>query len=143
MLTSKPRGIPAPRRQRGTRALGLAYERKLARALPNCLHNPWFLYEDAAGRGYCCVDVLASWRGAPVVLECKLTNVPEALTQLRELYLPVVSLAFRAPARGVIVVKHATHVRSAGLPLCTSLEEALELPPEPIPALHWLGSGPL
>jgi len=137
---SAPFGRP---RGRGIRARGLAYQRALERQLPNALHGPWYEFRDANGRGLCQPDLVARHGEGLVVLEAKLTNVHEALEQLQELYIPVLQRCYRMPVRGVIVVRHATHIREAGLKLCTSLAEALAYDDGGIPAVHWLGKGPL
>lgn len=146
---AKPKSIPAAKRLRGSRAAGKAYENKLAKALPFGLHNPWYEFRDNSGHGYCSPDVVLQVRAdtggdAILILECKLSNVEEAESQLRNLYAPVVSVAHGgATIIGIIVTKHL----KPGVDLrrvCTSLDDAMAKAQFGIvPILHWLGNGPL
>ena len=126
-------------RPRGTKALGLAYERAAARALPRAEHNPWFKFEDRHGIGYCSPDLLFIRDKAALLLECKLTDWEEAWEQLQRLYIPVVGAALGVSAFPVVLVKHAP---ASGPTIVTTLAEALATA-EHRPVLHWIGRGPL
>ena len=97
---------------------------------------------DANGPGYACMDLVAQHQGIVVAIECKLSYTPEAFVQLERLYFPILRHVYRAPVRGIQLVKHVSRDVPPGL-LCDSLEKALRYPPDAIPVLHWLGKGPL
>ena len=123
---------PGPR-PTGTKLLGLTYERKVARALGG-RHGQWFYFEDENGPGCCQTDLLLrGW-----IVEVKLTDTREAEGQLRDLYLPVVTLALGGTWRPLKVVKHlapwSTYVVG-------SRREASGLPPALLPTLQWTGLG--
>jgi len=104
----QPPAFAGKARPRGAKALGLQYERQLAAAFPHGRAGQWFSFVDANGSGYCQPDLLLVLPEGPLVMECKLTWVPEAHSQLTQLYLPVVSMALGKPARGLVVCKHLT-----------------------------------
>ena len=99
-----PQGPPfKKKRVRGTKAEGLAYERKVVKALkdlsPSAVwHGPWFSYEDRSGkRRYCQPDALCAGPSGDIYLiECKRTCLLEAYEKLEGLYRPVVQSAFRS-----------------------------------------------
>lgn len=74
-----------------------------------------------------------------MVVECKLTNAEEAWAKLRGVYLPVVGMALRCRVWPVVVVKWTR----PGQLIATTLKEALALPQELNPVLHWIGKGPI
>jgi hypothetical protein len=137
---ARPPGIPLPRRLRGAKRAGLAFQRKFSAALPGGLAEPWFQFEDANGKGYCSPDHIIGWQGQVLVLECKLGNVEEAERQIKYLYGPVLERVYSRPVRGVAVVRHLR----PGLPAARihgALRDALAAPAWPLPVLHWLGQG--
>jgi hypothetical protein len=143
---ARPRGIPVARRLRGTRAQGLAYERKLVgaitRVMPSAVHGQWFHFFADGEYGYCQPDVIRVVRDAVYVIECKLTDVELATEQLRDLYFPVLRCAYARPVRGIIAVR-SVH-RAPGLAhIASSLREALLVSETRVPVLHWIGSGPI
>jgi hypothetical protein len=74
------------------------------------------------------------------VLECKLSDTPEAREQLRGLYFPVLEHVFRRPARGITVCKSVNQYSMSQI-IVASLDEAKRIAAsgEHIPSLHWLG----
>lgn len=150
-LARRPACIPESR-PRGVRATGLRYERKAAaeihRALGQSLvRGQWFEFVDANGHGYCqCDGLFYDIRtDAYVVFEFKLTEVDEARSQLKNLYLPVIETAwprFQKP-RGVVVARHLTRETNVDL-VCDSLWKAITFErPDTIPTLHWIGRSAL
>ena len=87
------------RRPKGAKGLGLGYENALAKALPHAIHGPWFEYCDRNGRGFCQPDFVLVGSNLILVIECKLTNYPEACLQLANLYLPVLGAFYQKPER--------------------------------------------
>lgn len=142
---SRPSCIPEQKRRRGTKGLGLSYEKKLGKALlranSSCVAGQWFEYFADGKRGYCQTDFLLFSGLEVYILECKLTNVEEALGQLRELYAPVVQAAYRLPVHGIVVVKSLS--RASGALIVATLKSACSQAIHTIPVLHYLGQGPL
>jgi len=141
----RPACIPKSR-PRGTKGLGLAYERAVGKALLREGRRPllgqWFEFSDANGHGWCQTDLLLrSPCGGWVVLECKLTDVEQGRDQVRQLYLPVVGAALGRCLGGMVVAKHlskATKPQS----ICSDLDSALAaVSLGDLPLLHWIGSG--
>lgn len=93
--------FPAPRRLRGSKALGLAYENALARALPEWKHGEWFEFDGGA----CQFDFLTISSDEVWILEAKLSYTDGAWSQLDK-YCRVAHLAFQRPSFGVLVCKH-------------------------------------
>lgn len=137
----RPRCIPKSR-PRGTKGLGLRYERLVGKALhgmPGLRLGQWFKFCDANGGGWCQPDVLIIHPAVVFVLECKLTDVPLADMQLSGLYVPILSHVYKRPVHSIVVTKHLTRTSDLGR-VCDSLASAIG---RPAPVLHWLGHGPL
>ncbi len=140
---------PAPsfarkKRASGTRALGLSYERKLARALPpGTLHGQWFIYSEQGRVGYCQPDFLLRGRSELAVLEAKLTDIEAAEEQLRALYAPVLGVCYGKKVLSVVVSRSLARC-PAHAEVCDSLAEALQVARcGRLPVLHWIGTGRL
>eukprot|EP00919_Chromeraceae_sp_WS-2016_P052876 GHVR01125558.1.p1 GENE.GHVR01125558.1~~GHVR01125558.1.p1 ORF type:complete len:179 (+),score=7.23 GHVR01125558.1:131-667(+) len=141
-LTRKPSCIPQGR-YRGVKALGIAYERAAQAALPIAKPNPWFMFRDKNGLGYCSPDLVLIGSGLALVIECKLSDIPEARTQITQLYAPVLQMALGLPIRGLVVTKH---INAASTRVVDSWENALAIMRRDlnvIPTLHWLGRSPI
>lgn len=124
-------------RPRGAKAQGLRYERIVAAALPQARHGQWFKYCDRNGLGFCQPDFLLPYNGLMLILECKLTDVPEAEGQLRQLYYPVVGHLSKLPVAGIVICKSVT---ANSKNIVGTLREAADLAMTGIvPTLHWLG----
>lgn len=138
-----PKGpFSAPKGKRGTKGLGLRYEKALAKALPKGFtHGQWFQFVDSHGRGWCQPDFFSLSANTTVLLECKLTNVLEAREQITHLYTPVLEKAFGLPVTGIVVVRHLS-AEPELFRVVTTLREAFASSFR-IPTLHWLGKGPL
>lgn len=94
-----------PKRKRGAKAIGIRYEKALAKALPSARHGLWFEFCDTNGRGYCQPDFLIELLGAPFVLEAKLRDVSGGLAQIMELYQPVLREVLGQPVFGIAIVR--------------------------------------
>lgn len=104
---------------------GLRYERLVSEAIsqagPTVIRNPWFNYIDSLGSRVCSPDcVVDDGSGILVVVECKLTFVPNAQAKLMNLYVPIVEQIFGKPARGLVVCKHLGSAPLPNLVLCLS-----------------------
>jgi hypothetical protein len=141
--SKRPPGLPFGR-CRGTAAIGLRYERKVAAQFPSAIHGQWWNFCDAAGLGYCQTDVVLLLFGHLIILECKLTDCLSGRAQLAELYVPVVSKALARPAHGIIVARNAAADSDPRLVVGT-MAEALRLTCAKgvIPTLQWLGKARL
>jgi len=129
----------AASRSSGARLKGLRYERAVAKALGSgWVHGQWFQFEDFHGLGYCQPDLFQVRPSEVVVLECKLTDTPEARRQLYLLYKPVLEMVYGKPMRGVVAAQALTP-QSSGV--VHSLEEALRAPGAAVWHLPWPGAG--
>lgn len=105
-LLERPSCIPAGR-PRGAKAAGIRYEKAVFEALEGGIRGQWFQYEDENGPGYCQPDIIYPF--LPdffAIIEVKYTLVPGAHQKLNQLYIPVASLALKAPCAGVVIVKN-------------------------------------
>jgi hypothetical protein len=139
-LTTKPACIPTSR-ARGVKALGVRYEREVAKALPVAEAGAWWEFRDRNGPGYCQTDLLVLGERFVLVLEAKYTYTVDAWRQLLGLYQPVVELALGLPVIPVQVCRVLTpNARN----VTTGLAEAIELAKaEGWATLHWVGGKPL
>ncbi len=131
----RPPYIPKSR-PRGVKALGVRYERRLAEASGG-LAGQWFEFEDANGLGCCQTDVIVDLDNVLLVLEAKLSWVPEGHSQIAKLYRPVVEAALVKPVIGIVVVKNLT----PGAPRAFGCyDDAIASARTGcLPVLHWLG----
>lgn len=118
--------------------LGLVYENLVAAAIPQAQHGLWFAFWDSRGPGYCSPDLVLDLPEATIVIECKLSWVPEAHSQILQLYLPVLEHARGKPCLGLVVVKHL----SQGAPLgdvCRGLSDGVSFAKQSgrCAILHW------
>lgn len=137
-LCSKPSWVPRSR-PRGSKAAGLAYERSVARSIPAAMTGLWFAYADRGGPGWCAPDMVLQTPWGVLVIEAKLTDVPEAYTQVRKLYMPVLDEALNQRVLGIVICRGLTPQRYGQV--TESLSEALAVARGgiAIPTLHWPG----
>jgi hypothetical protein len=127
---------------------GLAFQRKVALQLDRIAqdinakveHEPWFNFIDRNGLGSAVPDELFHYGPVTVVIEVKLSWVPNARQKLLGLYVPLVMVAYPGQqVRGLVVCKNLR-------PECTDeIVDGLEkvLTNSTVPVLHWIGSGRL
>lgn len=131
-------------RPRGAKALGVAYEKALAKALPDATRGAWWEFEDANGGGWCQTDLLLVGSGSVLVLEAKLSWVMQGHSQIELLYKPVLEMALGKPVLGVVVCKALRSGMPGSVTVVGDLPSALALARAGRrPVLHWIGSGPL
>lgn len=123
-------------KQKGAKALGLRFERAVAKSLPGALHGQWFRFVDNNGPGFCSPDILFTIGPTLWVVECKLTDWSEADAQLNHLYRPVLRALWGPEIRSVIVAKFLTPLTQKER-LVASWEEALR---HDAPILHAFSS---
>lgn len=115
-LPKKPAYIPKAR-LRGTKALGLTFERKvglvLGRLFSEVHSGVWFEYQTLDKVAVCQPDHFAVLSDKIILVECKLSEKIEAWVKMRELYAPILEQHY---ARPVARVQAARHLRS-GLPV--------------------------
>lgn len=133
-------------RPRGAKREGLRYERQIAQAFgPTAKHGQWLVFEDQNGLGWAQPDILFPLRNELFVLEAKYTWVPEAHTQLGQLYLPLLEAVFESSRiYGIVMVKALTPMARKNF-ICSTMERALEMARlgTGAPVLQWLGTGPM
>lgn len=130
----RPRFIPVPKRLKGARAAGKAYERRLAKRLVDAEYEPWFAFEDERGKGWCAPDFLIRVGNTVVIVECKLTVTQKAVDKFEGLYKPVVQKALGCEKVVLVqVFKHFT--KGFKNPLLECIEDMYN---ENLPAVNWL-----
>src|SRR5882724_3735460 len=146
----RPSSIPQGR-PRGAKRRGISYESALAAHLTFAKHGQWFEFQDLNGRGYCQVDLLCEtpeqdWitthpRNRLVdVLEVKYSWVPEAHSQIEQLYRPVVERALGATVLPIVVCKNIVGL-PGGIEIADSYWRAHQLAKVgKLVVWHWLGS---
>lgn len=106
----RPSYIPQARNATGSKAQGLAYEKKVGRWVrrqwPWLTSGQWFEFRDANGKGCCQVDHYLVLPDRVLALECKLTQTEIAESQIQRLYAPVLQAVYEKPVVGVQVCKH-------------------------------------
>ena len=129
-------------RLRGTKAMGVSYERKLAKVLPRgTVHGQWFVYRADGRVGYCQPDFLLKGRNELAVLEAKLTDVHAAREQLELLYAPVLRACYGRVVLCVAVSRSVAMV-PVSVEICETLARALAVAREGnFAVLHWIGTG--
>lgn len=127
-------------RPRGAKALGVRYERNLAKALPGWRHGQWIEFEDQNGRGWAQPDFIHQFGRKLVVLEAKYSWVPEAIGQLELLYRPLCEAIWGREVLGFVVCKNL--VPGVKGRIWSDLSEMIA-GGKPLDCLHWIGAGPL
>lgn len=135
------------RRLRGSKGIGLSYEKRFAeslkRSLPGAKHGQWYEFFADGANGFCQPDVVVPFSSAMLVLECKLKNVEQAEAQLLQLYLPILQKCYSLPVRAIIVTRSLSALPVRSL-VARNLLEAIQMTSAGfMPVLHWLGRGPL
>ncbi len=128
----------SPKRVRGAKAKGLAYERKFGKYLETqrlggkLFPHQWFGFIDANGEGIAQSDYFIRRRDEILLFECKLTQCDLAWDQLNHLYRPLLEMLFGLPVWSVLVCKNLREVPEG---LITNLEDARDGT-----TFHWLGA---
>lgn len=121
------------------KALGRRFERKVAAAMPYAQHGRWFHFEDVNGPGCCSPDLWFWHKSCPFVVEVKHTFILAAMTQITELYAPVMEMVYGRPVRGAVVARNLIP-EALKYPLARSWSEALSLAEGGrVVVLGWLG----
>jgi hypothetical protein len=138
-LAKRPSFIPAGR-PRGVKALGVRYERSLARSMPWMTPGQWWRFVDGEGEGWCQTDLIVERGNFSLVLEAKLSWVAEGHSQLEKLYKPVVERALGKPMLGIVVTKYLKPNIPRWVKVEGDFESALRASAAGRPSVwHWLG----
>lgn len=143
---TRPGNLPVAR-LRGTKRMGIKYERDFAKAIKMAyptatISGQWFRFVDNNGSGYCQPDILVKLSTECLIFECKLTDCEKGRSQLSRLYRPVVEFCWGLPTRGIVVTRHLskeTRVEHVTDILAAALATSRHL----IPTLHWRERNPL
>ena len=141
----EPKTIPAP--SSAVAKAGIAYEKKVFKAL-QCIgfeieHNPWFLFKDSKGFGYCVPDILMRCPKdctRQIIIECKLKYKDSAIIKLERLYRPVVSIATNTWNVPLVIVKYLSETAPTPALSLLGAINSYDATGE-IPVLHWMGKG--
>lgn len=119
----------------------MTFERKLGRKLneefPEVIHytGKWLEFVDSNGRGFAQPDHYFVLANRVVVFEAKLTQCVAGLTQLEQLYFPLLSHIYAKPCVGILVCRNLIEEPAHEL---KDFAEAIVVPPG-IYTQHWLG----
>lgn len=134
------------KRPRGAKREGLRYEKQIANAFAGTAkHGQWITFEDKNGLGWAQPDILFPKGNELFVLEAKYTWVPEAHTQIGQLYLPLLEAVFESSRIfGIVMVKALVPAAKRHF-ICSTMERAMEIArmSGEAPVMQWLGTGPL
>jgi hypothetical protein len=114
LLNERPSWIPKPKRQSGSKAQGLAYEKKVVREVKNRLcagswhYHQWIQYRDHDGKeaGWCEPELYTVLSDRVILLEVKLTGGIAGRMQLEGLYRPLLEFIYKKPVYCLLVCKH-------------------------------------
>jgi hypothetical protein len=144
---------PLPRPRSGASARGLRFQRRAAAALTRQADaigaryeaEPWFTYVEADGNAkrWAVPDGIFTFDDRAVVIEMKLTFVPEAVRKLAKLYVPLVERTSRLRVRPLVLCRHLTPQAALLCHQVETLSEVFSLPPEATGVMLYLGSGPI
>lgn len=119
-----PFGKKTRNRAKGSKAQGLAYERKFGKRLRarqarfgfpgEIFSGQWFRFKDAGGFGFAQPDFYILRADHIILFECKLTGKDEAWRQLRDLYSPLLEEFYSRP---VICVQVCKNIRPESRPV--------------------------
>ena len=123
---------PGPRRLRGTKAAGIAFQNKVGRFLAGEIDakrlagklysDLWLMFEDSGGNGFAQPDHFLLQPERIVLLECKLSQNTTAWAQIEGLYKPLLEHLFQRPVLGVQVF-HRMRYEEPGRPTLSKHRE--------------------
>jgi hypothetical protein len=123
-LAASPRRPSSRQRMTAAQKAGLAFQRKLARALPSSTSGPWIAFRDRNGAGLAQPDLYIQPLpdGSVLLFEAKLkltaVAVAEARRQVEGLYLPLLSQLYpNAPLRAAITGRYLAEGATGARPL--------------------------
>ena len=96
----------------------------------------WYGFHDYNGYGYCQTDLELHLDGYIILLEVKLTQTACAVSQLTELYLPVLKALYQVP---VIPVQVCRAMREKPENLLRDIEDLIKRPAMLVWTWHYLG----
>jgi hypothetical protein len=150
-MRCSPQVLPGAKSEASAR--GLRFQRRASAALmrqaisigADWEPEPWFGYEDDED-GYfrrAVPDGIFTFGDRAVVIEMKLTFVPEAVRKLAKLYVPIVERTSRLRVRPLVLCRHLTPQAALLCRQVETLSEVFSLPPDATGVMLYLGSGPI
>jgi hypothetical protein len=119
----------------------MTYQRKvekiLGREFEDLIVGQWLEFVDEYGRGFAQPDIYLVGPHSVVVFEAKLTQRDSALSQIGQLYRPLLRFIYKRPVVGVLVCKNLR--KDPGKWAIKSPGDVLDLTDEHIYTWHWLG----
>jgi hypothetical protein len=121
----------------------MAYQRKLGRYLSQLdlgelREAQWINFNDSNGDGFAQPDFYLVGPHSVVVFEAKLTQNSSGLTQIGQLYRPLLRHLYNRPVVGVLVCRNFR--QDVGKWLIRSPAQVLDVKTEEIFTWHWLGT---
>jgi hypothetical protein len=110
-LCQRPSHIPQQKRARGSKARGLAYEKRVARELRTRLGLPftfhqWIKFHETNGdQGYAEPEGWFELADEIILVECKLTGVQYGHEQMLHTYKPLLEWHFKKPVRCLMICR--------------------------------------
>lgn len=130
-LCSRPRGIPLPKRLRGSKAKGVAYEKKVVRELPRRLglsltYHQWIEWTQRDGqKGFAEPEGWFELQDEIILIECKLTGIHFGHGQMTDTYKPLLEFLFPdKPIRCLMICRGV--LPSTPGPFVNSIEEFIQ-----------------
>lgn len=101
------------------------------------MEEQWIRFIDANGRGHAQPDFFLVQQENVICIEAKLTQTETALTQISQLYRPLLRHIYKRPVIGVVVCKNLRYLPRKWA--ISDPEEILGHTREQIYTWHWLG----
>ena len=136
-----PRGRP-----KGVKAEGLRFEAALAKQIAPAKRGQWFKYRQVADVKvrYCQTDLLVVSPKVVLIVECKLSWVPEGQESLDRLYVPVVRKALDRQVYGMVATRYLKRGMPSKIAVVSSLEDGIKAVCGGLDVvLHWIPGTPL
>ena len=103
-----------PKNLKGSRGKGLTYQRRVERELKRrfsfCARDlfigQWLAFLDGNGRGFAQPDAYLVGPHSIVVFEVKLTQHPNGLQQIHQLYRPLLGFIYEKPVTGILICRN-------------------------------------
>lgn len=91
---------------------------------PSFHYSQWIEFTDAGGSGFACPDIFIVLENKILLFEVKLTQTPNAVAQMRQLYEPLLACIFNYPIIRCEIYRNA--ISSVETPYVKSLQDVVE-----------------
>jgi len=112
---SRPDGIPAKPKLKGTKAQGAAYEKKIVKGLEKQFgesfnYHKWFCFRRTLDgkKEYCEPEMFLLFKNFICLMECKRTGNMWGKQQMENFYAPVLEKVYDRPVRCLLICKHVS-----------------------------------